>query len=154
MFEVPYPPGLSAYELRAANLRTKILDSGGFDSSIISVVRGGIPRPIGEFLEMLGQRVSVGITLVGRLGAWSFAAPNKATKNDNNACLTYIYIYIERERDVYIYIYIYVYIYIYIYNTPIRIHIHISYMLVPRTPVRGAPFHPHSLRELDPDIKL
>ena len=29
-----------------ANLRTKILDFGGFDSSRILILRGGIPRPI------------------------------------------------------------------------------------------------------------
>ena len=34
-----------------ANLRTKILDFRGFDSSIILIVRGGIPRPVGNFPE-------------------------------------------------------------------------------------------------------
>ena len=33
----------------AANLRTKVLDFGGFDSSIILVLRGGILMPIGNF---------------------------------------------------------------------------------------------------------
>ena len=32
-----------------ANLRTKIMDFRGFDSSIILILTGGIPRPIGDF---------------------------------------------------------------------------------------------------------
>ena len=32
----------------AANLRTKIMDFGGFDSSVVLLSRGGILRPIGE----------------------------------------------------------------------------------------------------------
>ena len=51
-----------------ANLRTEMLDFGGFDSSIILTLRGGIPRPLGNFLESLSQAILVGITLVGRLG--------------------------------------------------------------------------------------
>ena len=35
-----------------ANLRTKILDFRGFDSSIILISMGGIPRPIGIFPEI------------------------------------------------------------------------------------------------------
>ena len=31
------------------NLRTEILEFGGFDSSIVLVLRGGIPEPIGNF---------------------------------------------------------------------------------------------------------
>ena len=30
-----------------ANLRTKVLDFGGFDSSVLLTVKGGLPRPIG-----------------------------------------------------------------------------------------------------------
>ena len=52
-----------------ANLRTKILDFGGFDSSRILILRGGIPRPKGNCLESLSQGILVGIILVGRLGA-------------------------------------------------------------------------------------
>ena len=52
----------------AANLRTKILDLIGFDSSIIFSLRGGIPRPIGNFMESLSQAILVVRTLVGRLG--------------------------------------------------------------------------------------
>ena len=51
-----------------ANLCAKILDFTGFDSSIISILRDGIPRPIGTFPESLIQAILVGIILVGRLG--------------------------------------------------------------------------------------
>ena len=51
-----------------ANLPTKILDFRGFDSGIIFILRGGIPRPIGDFPESLSQAILVGIMLVGRLG--------------------------------------------------------------------------------------
>ena len=51
-----------------ANLRTRILDFRGLvDSSRILVLRGGIPRFIGIFQEMLSQRIFVWIILVGRL---------------------------------------------------------------------------------------
>ena len=43
-----------------ASLRTKILDFRGFDSSIILSLRGGIPRPIGNFPESLSQAILVG----------------------------------------------------------------------------------------------
>ena len=52
-----------------ANLRTKILDFGGFDSSRIFSLRVGILMSIGDFPESLSQAILVGIILVGRLGA-------------------------------------------------------------------------------------
>ena len=33
------------------NIPTNIVDFGGFDSSIILIARGGIPRPVGDFPE-------------------------------------------------------------------------------------------------------
>ena len=51
-----------------ANLCNKILDFTGFDSSMISNLRGGIPRPIVDFLKSLSQASLVGIIIVGRLG--------------------------------------------------------------------------------------
>ena len=42
-----------------ANLRTKTLDFGGFDSNIILLLRGGVPRPTGDLPEGLSQGVSV-----------------------------------------------------------------------------------------------
>ena len=52
-----------------ANLRTRILDFSGFDSSITLILRGGISRPIGNDPEMLSQGILVGTILVGRLRA-------------------------------------------------------------------------------------
>ena len=51
-----------------ADLTTNITDFRGFESSIILIFRGGIPRPIGDFPESLSQAILVGIMLVGRLG--------------------------------------------------------------------------------------
>ena len=42
----------------------------GFDSSIILNLRGGIPRPIGDFPGILNQAMLVGVMLVGRLGVF------------------------------------------------------------------------------------
>ena len=62
----------------AANLRTKILDFGGFDSSIILISRGGILMSIGDFPESLSQRILAGRFLVGRLGVVSQAGRREA----------------------------------------------------------------------------
>ena len=43
-----------------AHLRTNTMDFRGFDSSIILILRGGIPRPIGNFPERLSQAILVG----------------------------------------------------------------------------------------------
>ena len=51
-----------------ANLRTKILDFRGLDSSRILILRSGILMSIGHFPEVLSQRILVGTILVGRLG--------------------------------------------------------------------------------------
>ena len=51
-----------------ANPPTNIVEFRGFDSSVILIVRGGIPRPIGDFPESLSHAILVGIILVGRLG--------------------------------------------------------------------------------------
>ena len=58
----------------AANLRTKILDFRGFDSSRILILRDGILVSIGNLQEILSRRILVGIILVGRLGAAFVAA--------------------------------------------------------------------------------
>ena len=44
------------------------MDFSGFDSSIILILRDGIPRPMGDFPESLTQAMLVGVMLVGRLG--------------------------------------------------------------------------------------
>ena len=46
-------------DARTANLRTKILDFRGFDSSIILISMGGILRPTGNFPEVLSQAILV-----------------------------------------------------------------------------------------------
>ena len=89
-----YPSGSSAISLSiqtwgsglelcskgdTANLCTKILDFRGFDSSRILIQRGGIPGPVGNFLESLSQRILVEIILVGRLGEDS--TPGSHSKN-------------------------------------------------------------------------
>ena len=47
------------------NLPTNIVDLRGFDSSIILILKGGIPRPIG--ISSLTQAMLVGTMLVGGL---------------------------------------------------------------------------------------
>ena len=65
----PKKPGTPRESLcDMANLRTKILDFRGFDSSIISILRGGVLMSIGEFPESLSQAILAGIISVGRLG--------------------------------------------------------------------------------------
>ena len=54
-----------------ANLRTKILDFGGFDSGGILILRGGTLMSIGNFPQSLSQQILAGIILVGRLGVGS-----------------------------------------------------------------------------------
>ena len=50
------------------NLPTNIVGLRGFEPSRILILRGGIPRPIGNSPESLSQAMLVGIMLVGRLG--------------------------------------------------------------------------------------
>ena len=52
-----------------AYLRNKIVDSRGFDSSRILMLRGGILTSIGNFPEVLSQQILAGIILGGRSGA-------------------------------------------------------------------------------------
>ena len=60
-------PGRPGFRL-TANLRTKMLDFRGFDSSRILCLRGGILMSRGNFPESLSQAILVGRILVGRLG--------------------------------------------------------------------------------------
>ena len=53
--------------LDMANLCTNIMDFRGLDSSRILCLRGGLPRPIGNFPEDLSQAILVGVMLVGQL---------------------------------------------------------------------------------------
>ena len=54
--------------LNTPNLPANIVDFGGFDSSIMLFLRGGILMSIGDFPESLSQAMLVGTMLVGRLG--------------------------------------------------------------------------------------
>ena len=58
-----------------ANLRTRILDFRGFDSSRILILRGGILMPRGHFQYCLSQQTLVGIVVVGRLGVGPLCKP-------------------------------------------------------------------------------
>ena len=53
---------------RVADPPANLADFRGLDSSVILILRGGIPRPIGDSPEDLSQAMFVGIMLVGRLG--------------------------------------------------------------------------------------
>ena len=57
--------------LITANPRTNIVGFRGSDSSIILILRGGIPRPKGNFPESLSQAILVGTMLAGRLGIYN-----------------------------------------------------------------------------------
>ena len=59
---------LAGMSCSTADLRTKTLDFRDFDSSIILIIRGEIPRLIGSSPESLSQAILVGIILVGRWG--------------------------------------------------------------------------------------
>ena len=50
------------------NPPTNIVDFGGFDSSTILILRGGILMSIGDFPESSSRAMLVGTMLVGRLG--------------------------------------------------------------------------------------
>ena len=125
--------GSASGQVLTPNLPINNVDFWGSDSSIILILRGGIPRPIGDLPESLSQamlvgcNVSRGIWRKGarqRLSSWIFLTGKLSTM----CVYTYIYIYIYTyvyvvsiAYIVYIYIYIcfiyiHMYIYIYIYN--------------------------------------
>ena len=52
----------------APNLPTSFVDFRGFWLQHISKLRGGIPRPIGNFAESLSQAMLIGVMLVGGFG--------------------------------------------------------------------------------------
>ena len=60
------PPPLQGPDYYTADLHTNIADFRGFDSSIILIVRGVIPRSIGDFPDSFSEAMLVGIMLVGR----------------------------------------------------------------------------------------
>ena len=100
-----------------ANPRTNIADFRGFASNIILIQRGGILRPIGNFLESLSQAMLVGGMVVERLGVHLTRPPQRLRKSMLNprasgvgsACTIFI-------MHVCIYIYTHINNFIYIYN--------------------------------------
>ena len=103
------------------------------------IIRGGIPRPIGDFPESLSQAILVGVMLVGRSGVrehlkrqlWT-SPPSSyihdLPRNSSTRCLhfsirarhpcagaTLIFSASCQFWHVYIYIYIYIYIHMYVY---------------------------------------
>ena len=97
------------------NLPTNIMDFRGFYSNIILTLRGGIPRPIGDFPESLSQVILVGIIHVSReIGRMRLVTESAATATSEvRHVYIYIYIYTHVLRH-YACIHMYIYIYIYI----------------------------------------
>ena len=125
------------------NLPTNIVDFRGFDSSIILIQRGGIPRFIGDFPESLIQAMLEGVMLVGRLGVivqWhglsgpasgppaprcSRPPPSRPPVGFRGS-IAYIDIHIYVcHTHIYIYIYIYIYTYYIYIKTNMCIYIYI-----------------------------
>ena len=65
---LPCSPSTSLKPPHSVNLCTKILDFPKFDSSRISISRGGILMSIGSSPEVSSRQIFVRIILVGRLG--------------------------------------------------------------------------------------
>ena len=110
----------------APNFPTNIVDFRGFDSSLILIVRGGIPRPKGSFLESLSQAMLAGVMLVGRLGVARVCgsrsrSPLQTSSHSRLAgpgCVSERRFPTSEDSDrlyVYMCIHIYIYIYVYIY---------------------------------------
>ena len=55
----------------------------GHSASIILILRGGILMSMEDFLEILSQRILVGMILVGRLGAMTRAAAVQSAARDS-----------------------------------------------------------------------
>ena len=68
--------------LATPDLPANIVEFRGFDSSIVLILRGGIPRPIGDSPESSSQAMLVGTMLVGRLGV--LISGNCYNNNNNN----------------------------------------------------------------------
>ena len=114
------------------------MDFGGFDSSTILNLRGGIPWPIGDLPESLSQAMLVGTMLAGRLGVLFLlvlvclnGANPPATRAESDderktqdqsfapsrpeACYMRVHMYVCMYVCMYVYIYIHTYIRICIY---------------------------------------
>ena len=113
-----------AAPVSTVNFRTNILDVRGFYSSISLILRGGIPRLIGNLPESLSQAILVRIMLVGRSGVHGQAASHLVRGNLGPGCLALPYAFAQ-EPDIIIIIDIYIYIYIFIYLWLLLIYIYI-----------------------------
>ena len=135
---------LTRTALLTANLRTKILDFRGSDTSMILSLWGGILMSIGDFPESSSQQI-----LVGRFLDWAYLSlaarrcsrcPGSSTSR-RRACsgpckasasgdymiyiyIWYIIVYICMHMYTYKHVYIHIYIYICIY-----IHIYVIYYI-------------------------
>ena len=67
------------------------MDFRGFDSSVVLILRGGIPRPIVDFPESLSQAMLVGCNVVGRLGVpiFVFLDPTLGNSQADSVCLSW-----------------------------------------------------------------
>ena len=68
--------------------QTKTLDSRGFDSGRILMLRGGILMPIGDFLEVTSQTILVGIVLAGKTGRMPQELATRASRASGYAPFT------------------------------------------------------------------
>ena len=124
-------PGLEAWDVHhaalyyaTANLRTKIPDFRGFDSSMILTSRGGILTSIGCIPEMLSREILLGTILVGRFGRTSCRAARQQRLRARPGDLAQVRQTTKPQLNNYIFIsicicvihaYVHIYIYVYIY---------------------------------------
>ena len=94
---------------RTVNLRTKILDFGGFDSSRILILGGGIPMSIGDFPEIASRQILAG--RIGELASRQILAGRIADLSESTNLSREILVPGTKTNSVHIYIYIYIYIY-------------------------------------------
>ena len=71
------------YVIQTANLRARIVDLREFDSRRTLILRGGIPRPMRNFPEMLSQIILVKIISIRRLGAIKSESPTPTRAPDD-----------------------------------------------------------------------
>ena len=77
------------------NFCTKITDFRGFDSSIVLMLRGGIPRPIGKFPESFSQAILIGVILVGRLGVTESTRGQPASQQPLTAIIRFVMMHVH-----------------------------------------------------------
>ena len=143
--DVRAPRPLSLVE-RPISLITKILECRGFDSSRILISRRGIFMSLGNFPEVLSQRILVGIILVARLGVTrsiSRSAPLRGRPKESAntilyytilyyTILYYTILYYTILYTIYYILYtIYYILYIIYYNYTIGKHLAVTFIPTP-----------------------